>query len=88
MAAVDKVNEFYTCIERFGFLASSYRPENLPEEVNKALDTLVDFAYNNKEIRIRIEEAKDWFREMDQRIQHHRRKELIDYMLREMSCDN
>ncbi len=67
MAAIDKMDEFYERFPRFVFLASCYRPEDLPKDVNQSLDVIVKFFYANEEFQMlcekKIQEDQGWERE-------------------------
>ena len=63
MAAIDKMNEFYTCADRFKFLAKLYRPEELPEVMNAALDLICTFFESDPTFLENLESAKDYFDE-------------------------
>ena len=47
MAGIDKMNEFYTCAERFAHLAQWYAPENLPVGVMDAMKLISEFFQND-----------------------------------------
>ncbi len=83
MAAIDKMNEFYTNANRFSFLASSYRPENLPENINQAMDVLVEYFCNDSEFKNKVEEASDWFENARERLEMMRRKDLLGDLIKE-----
>lgn len=85
MAGIDKRNEFYTNASRFAFLASAYRPDALPKEVNEAMDILVNYFYNDVEFKIRTEEAEEYFEAMLDQLQMSRRKDLLCQIIKECS---
>lgn len=84
MAARDKMHEFYTCLHRFGFLASAYRPEDVTNELSVALDVIAHYAQNDSEILRRIEQSRKYFEQMDERLRNHQKKDLIDFLLSRM----
>ncbi len=80
MAAIDKTNEFYTCLGRFAFLASCYAPEDLDESMIAALKKIQDYAYQDC-VQKRIEEAKEYFSHFEEKWELNNKKELIKYIL-------
>jgi hypothetical protein len=83
MAGIDKTNEFYTCASRFAFLSSCYRPENLPADVNEALDVFMKFCSNNSEFKERISQAEEYFEKMDEQLELYRKQELMGYLMKQ-----
>lgn len=84
MAAIDKINEFYTAAFRFRFLARCYRPENLPEEVNSSLDVICNFFESDPAFSDRMEEAIDYFNKINDSIDLNNKKELLSHIVREL----
>lgn len=85
MAAIDKTNEFYTCLRRFVFLATCYRPEDTPEEVCKALDCIVEYYKDNIFVQKRAEEAEDFFQEASRYNRRHLLNEVARFLVTEMA---
>lgn len=83
MAAIDKMNEFYTNSARFGFLASAYRPDAFPEEINQAMDILVNYFNNDVDFKAKVEEANDYFEEAHEQLQMIKRKDLLGELVKE-----
>ncbi len=65
MAAIDKMNEFYICADRFKLLARLYRPEELPDTMNAALDLICTFFESDPAFLENLESAKDYFNEAE-----------------------
>lgn len=85
MAGIDKMNEFYMNAARFGFLASAYRPEGLPEDINQAMDVLVNYFNNDIYFKTKADEASEWFDKMCDEIAMHKRKDLLGQLIKECS---
>lgn len=85
MAAIDKTEEFYTCLRRFVFLATCYRPENTPEEVCKAMDCIVEYYKNNVVVQKRAEEAEDFFQEASRNNRRHLLNEVVRFLATELA---
>lgn len=85
MAGIDKMNEFYISANRFGFLASCYRPEDLPKEINQAMDILIDYFSNDIDFKKKSDEAHEWFDKNNEELEMFRKKDLLKSLLKECS---
>ena len=65
MGGMDKMNEFFTKLERFAYLSEYYRPENLPEEINSCLDKLINYVRTNQDFKEALEEAHIYREKME-----------------------
>lgn len=92
MAAIDKINEFYTCAKRFTFLAQrdTYRPItgdfgaiDFPKEVHDALDTICLFFSNSPEFLKRAEEAEEFFQEAEEQNQNRWKAEMLAQIVKD-----
>lgn len=83
MAGIDKMNEFYTCAQRFAFLIACYRPDDLPAEVNEALETFRNFAANDKDFNERLGTAESYFEEAEEQLELYRKQELMGYLMKQ-----
>jgi hypothetical protein len=89
MAAIDKMNEFYTCAKRFAFLAQrdTYRPTaddlEIPEGIQESMDEVCSFFTNNPEFLKQLEEAEEWFEKMHEQLEMIRRQELLSFIVKE-----
>lgn len=83
MAGTDKINEFYTCIDRLCYLSKYYKPENLPKEINDSLERISDFIFTNKDFKERIDQAEEYFQDMNERNEQHKRKDLLAFIVKE-----
>ena len=84
MAAIDKVYEFYTCLNRFAFLCSCYAPdevENIPDLKN-AFDKIIEYS-QSPQVMIEIEDAKEYLEEMNEELEMMKRKDLISSIVKE-----
>jgi hypothetical protein len=88
MAALYKINEFYTCAERFCFLAKCYRPENLPDDVNISLDVFCKFVEENKDFKIRSEDATDYFNSFYEFREKRKMQEMLDYIIKKYAREH
>lgn len=82
MSGIDKTEEFYTCLRRFTFLATCYRPENIPNDVRNALDCIVGYYKGNVDIQKRAEEFFDDARRNNRR---HLLNEVVRFLVAEMA---
>ncbi len=80
MAGIDKINEFYTCLERFSFLIECYCPDDIPLQTRDAFDEVQIYS-SRCDIRKRIEESKQYFDSFDENREKFRMKEMMDYII-------
>ena len=89
MAAIDKIEEFYTCAKRFAVLATkgAYRPDqdalDIPQKVHDALDTICLFFSNDPEFLKRAEEAQEWFKEANNEFEMRNRQEMLSQIIKD-----
>lgn len=67
MAAIDKMNEFYICLERFIFLSECHAPEDLSEDIKNTFQCLSDYALS-PDIKKRTVKANKHFETLDKKI--------------------
>lgn len=86
MAAIDKMNEFYTCLKRFAFLSKCYAPEDIDESgyVYEALQNIQQYA-KDPEVMKRTEEAEDYFNDSNSRIQRINIASVLSKVLEEVT---
>ena len=77
MAGIEKQHEFLANLDRFVFLAECYRPEDFAPDVNKALDTIIEYVKNNVELKKSIVESQEWLEESHERIKMIQKKDLL-----------
>ncbi len=83
MAGIDKQYEFYQVARRFAFLSSFYRPENLPENINQAMEILVKYFGNDVTFCMKVEEADEWFEDANKQLELLNRKYLLSELIKE-----
>ncbi len=83
MAGIDKMNEFYTCLERFAFLSEFYAPtdQEIDPYIVGAFSEIQKYA-NRESIKKRIEQAKEYFESFNENAEKFRMQEMMDYLVK------